>query len=388
MQVRGPRSPTMRRVLYLISVAFVVVPYSVYTAEYPTRAGVDHPVVLVVSDTATPSYGRLALGRDWRSEVARTAGSAFEVHLVPVPEGIADAVGTETVAEQAVRIRATVRRVLLPEIARNDVIAIVGNCTSLIAPFVLEVASGFRLPTLLTVATNDALLASPSSMALRLIPSDSIQVEAILSEIRERKSRRIAVFYERGRYGRGLYARLSEALRGSRLYPFVLDDENAAFTAVANASRLRPDLVVVLAYRRQTQLVALALDVLPPEDRPPILFADGAFGAGAILGTLPAGRVIFPVGRNTAGELTDRVGYHVFFHDAIELLAHVVPEAQRERVALRQAFRDTSLLRAAIVSRDSTILGTYRFSRNGENIGAKFGLLPVAVLDTLVRFGR
>jgi len=103
------------------------------------------------------------------------------------------------------------RNTLLSEIAQNDVVAIISANTTQTAGPVIDLASKFNIPVLLTVATNDRLLSDrPTAPVIRVVPRDSLQAIQIATWCQSQVSGDIHVIYDDTQYGRDLFRNLSQ----------------------------------------------------------------------------------------------------------------------------------------------------------------------------------
>lgn len=195
------------------------------------------------------------------------------------------------------------QRQLMDEISNGPVLAIIAATRSADTLPIIEIGRAFRIPVLLTVATNNSLgkvsLRTSMPLVFRLVPNDSKQAQAIANwvensaRLREMNARKnnvvnkpdeesnldwtVFVAYDQGIYGSSLSDQVVTNLASSRLrlVQWRVDPEHDhILDLVKNAKLVHARMIVYLGYYKEAHEILQDADCLGFTG--PILLSDGS----------------------------------------------------------------------------------------------------------------
>jgi ABC-type branched-subunit amino acid transport system substrate-binding protein len=280
----------------------------------------------------------------------------------------------------------------LDVISRDHVVAIIAANRSATAPALLRLAETFRIPTLITVATTDAVFGPHTRNALRLVPTDSKQAEAISTWASSFS--RLLLIYHDSEYGEFLSASAARLLE--RNHKQVLRTPSAgAFAALSaflsapcapppvTTTQPAPSAAVVYAgYSSDLPDVLRALAMT--NAKVPLLVTDGCYSdeLTSLLSQYPAQRFLsFPVEvRNTSSSRPS--GFGPYGEDAAILLMHALADAATNRIPRERLMDSIQKVIAQHVVKPGRLAFSYSFDFDAkppascENQSATFTVQP------------
>jgi hypothetical protein len=349
--------------------------------------GLTHdPVVILVGDfTSQPSLA-LPIG-----SAIRRLDNANSPHVFRIVEiDVADPEFRPSSDGQA--LTSTMRTKLLQAIATDNVIGIISANTTMTAPTVIDVGASFHIPVLLTIATNDRLLADrPGNTALRLVPRDDLQATAIANWCNDKSTGGLVhIIHDSSQYGLDLKTKIVTSLTCRFVTTELVSGSDVA-GVLQRDKDIHVSAYVVIGYPAQADDFVRWRTELSLKT--PTLFSDGCIGHW-LTDIRPNDDTLFVAFPDTTGRSTQQGhqlgmagngiaqdskahfrSYEVFGEDAYHLLSMVVSRSQAIGIG-KFALYDALATDPALVAQTETAL-EYHFQTDGENMTAKFRVYEV-----------
>lgn len=350
-------------IIVLIAVCFAV-------AAYKNREGQDsRPVILVTGD-----FKKIG---DFANDVLEGANIAADALKPNVsgPKPIIQILDTEGRNSESI-----FRNAFLENYTTRNVCAVISADISTIAPVVVKTANSYGVPVLLTVATNDDVLAQKrGDLTFRLGPTDTRQSEVLAGWLRT-KARPAIIHGGQTPYGRFLGAetidRLAQMRDPSQPPPIITDYLSGSdfFSILAPMKTLQVDGIAFVGYADRFKELYGKLKAL--NFQPSVLLSDGCY-TPTLIQQPPEGDfyLSFPVHPKRRPDGVQANG--VFGFDAYTLLAYTFADIERRPrtdLSFPTALRSTA--KEEPVKKE--LIGKYDFGANGENRLAHFEIFPLA----------
>jgi len=329
----------------------------------------------------------------------------------------------------------SLRRQILRELGDGPVLAMITASTSANTEPVLEVARAFKVPVLLTVATNDSLLrrlpnetgsAGLSRLrALRLLPNDSRQAVSLATwiinnrrnyllyhsaglqkqaqlrfktvpttsdkqlairkvrpiTITKSNERPVMIAYDNSLYGRYLYEQVNQNLSKSNVK--TLSWRFGSFSRMVDLIRdfksAQAREIIFLGYYPEARELLDSARAL--NFREPILLSDGAFSSGLLEIDTGSPNIYLSQSVNPQSKLPKSLqGFSVYGHDA-----YMIVNLAHQKTDGNSSSQEDFLSRVKQVirivqqggERKEKPKGNYEFDDSGENTAAKFYIVPL-----------
>lgn len=272
---------------------------------------------------------------------------------------------------------AVFRDSLLKVYTRRNVVGIISADISSVAEVVLKVANSYRLPVLLTVATNDKILrARREDLSFRLVPTDTKQA-GLLAEWCFSKDRPVIIHGGETPYGQFLGRKVIEILSQERVShskakepPIITSYFNGTdlFSVLAPIQLLQVDGIVFIGYSDRFAELLGKLKAL--NCTIPILLSDGCYSP-FVIDNPPDGDFFlsFPTSPMQQDNRRNVRANGVFGHDAYIILGTALADMRKEH-APRHSM--PGYIRQCARASDLGLIEEYRFDSAGENEAATF----------------
>lgn len=332
----------------------------------------DRPVILVTGDFGKPG--------DFCHDVhygAKLASSTFK----PGPGEVAPMVlPLDTVGEPSFE---GCRRRFLEAYTTRNVVGIISADISSVATGVVAVANRYQTPVLLTVATNDKVLADRrNDLSFRLVPTDT-QQSHVLAEWCRDKHRPAVIHGGQTPYGQFLGRKTVDLLNRQRLSsgrreePVIVSayfEQTDFFTVLVPIKAATPDGIVFIGYADRLPELIGKLQVIGWTG--PTLLADGCYSP-ALIQNPPADGLSLSFPTVPTVRANDNIRANgVFGYDAYHLLTKALNEDRNEIAGKGDIGAGVRRI-ADSEAMKQLLLEKYRFDAAGENELAGFQIFPI-----------
>ncbi len=160
-------------------------------------------------------------------------------------------------------------------VSRYPVAAVVCAANSEYAPTVLRATQSLRIPTMVTVATSDALIHVTDPVVIRLVPRDSKQSQQIAKWATPYE--RVLVLSDESVYGGSMRRKVTEALAATdvRTLTSGVADDNGYYYTLRRFESWEPDAIVFAGYWHAARDLLFA--AREAETSADILLTDGCY---------------------------------------------------------------------------------------------------------------